>query len=96
MTQKAKHTDIPYRVMSVKGDMYLYHFEGAVEGNPIRYIAKCPAVDEEAVVTMEFLARSANFHYDMLRELKAIGHQTTITTEHFNRIQRLISSIEGE
>ncbi len=31
----------------------------------------------------------------MLRELKAIGHQTQITTGHFNRLQRLIERIEG-
>lgn len=32
---------------------------------------------------------------DMLAELKGIGHQTTITTEHFNRLQRLIAKAEG-
>lgn len=32
---------------------------------------------------------------DMLRELKAIDHQTQITTGHFNRLQRLIERIEG-
>jgi hypothetical protein len=32
---------------------------------------------------------------EMLRELKAIGHQTQITTGHFNRLQRLIQRIEG-
>lgn len=32
---------------------------------------------------------------EMLAELKGIGHQTTITTEHFNRLQRLIAKAEG-
>ncbi len=32
---------------------------------------------------------------DMLEELKGIGHQTTITTEHFNRLQRLIAKAEA-
>jgi len=31
---------------------------------------------------------------DMLLELRAIGHQTTITTGHFNRLQRLIERID--
>ena len=31
----------------------------------------------------------------LLDELSRIGHQTTITTEHFNRIQRLLGRIEG-
>lgn len=31
---------------------------------------------------------------EMLTELKGIGHQTQITTEHFNRLQRLIENIE--
>jgi hypothetical protein len=32
---------------------------------------------------------------EMLEELRAIGHQTTITTEHYNRLQRLIVRIES-
>lgn len=32
---------------------------------------------------------------EMLKELKAIGHQVQVDTGHFNRIQRLIERIEG-
>lgn len=40
--------------------------------------------------------RLIEFAPEMLRELQSIGHQTTITTGHFNRLQRLIARITGE
>lgn len=33
---------------------------------------------------------------EMLKELELIGHQATITTGHYNRLQRLIIKARGE
>lgn len=51
-----------------------------------------PVYDKQEMANARLIAIAP----EMFKELQGIGHQTTITTEHFNRIQILIAKAKEE